>query len=137
VESENARIVIIDSLVGYLNAMPSEHFLTLHLHELLSYLSQQGVTSLLIMTQHGFFNSETPIDASYLADTVLYLRYYEAFGEIRQAISVIKKRTGRHERTVRDLRMNGGIQIGRPLRDFRGVLSGDPEYLGASQPEQE
>jgi circadian clock protein KaiC len=132
VEEYGASIVVIDSLSGYLNAMPSERFLTLHLHELLTYLSQQGVTTLLLLTQHGLTEhpNESVVDTSYLADTVLLLRYFESFGEVRQALSVIKKRTGRHERTIRELNMNGGIKIGEPLREFQGVLSGVPEYLG-------
>jgi circadian clock protein KaiC len=126
------RIIVIDSLNGYLNAMPSEQFLTLHLHELLSYLGQRGVTTVLVMTQHGIVANDavTPLDASYLADTVILLRYFEAAGEIRQAISVIKKRTGRHERTIRELRFDKGLTVGEPLRDFQGVLTGTPEYIG-------
>jgi circadian clock protein KaiC len=131
-ENEDCKVVVLDSLVGYLNAMPSERFLALHLHELLSYLGQQGVTTILLMTQHGMVMTEQhmPIDASYLADTVLLLRYFEAFGQVRQAISVIKKRTGKHERTIRELRFDGGIRIGEPLVNFRGVLTGTPEYVG-------
>jgi circadian clock protein KaiC len=134
VEREDCKLVVLDSLVGYLNAMPSERFLALHLHELLTYLGQQAVTSILLMTQHGMVTTDQhmPIDASYLADTVLLLRYFEAFGQVRQAISVIKKRTGRHERTIRELRFDGGIRIGEPLVNFRGVLTGTPEYLGES-----
>ncbi|MCI0490183.1 MAG: circadian clock protein KaiC, partial [Blastocatellia bacterium] len=100
VESDKAGIIVIDSLSGYMNAMPSEQFLVLHLHELLTYLGQQGVTTLLLMTQHGLIGggAQAAVDASYLSDTVILLRHFEAFGEIRQAISVIKKRTGKHER---------------------------------------
>ena len=134
VERDKARIIVIDSLSGYMNAMPSEQFLALHLHELLTYLGQQGVTTLLLMTQHGLIGSGThvPVDASYLSDTVILLRYFEAFGEIRQAIAVIKKRTGKHERTVRELRFDKGIIIGEPVRDFQGVLTGVPEFVGNS-----
>jgi circadian clock protein KaiC len=127
-----SRVVVIDSLNGYLNAMPSEQFLTLHLHELLSYLGQRGVTTVLVMTQHGIVANDaiSPVDASYLADTVMLLRYFEAAGEVRQAISVIKKRTGRHERTIRELRFDKGLVVGEPLRNFQGVLSGTPEFVG-------
>ena len=131
VEQEGTRLVVIDSLNGYLNAMPSERLLTLHLHELLSYLGQQGVTTLLLMAQHGIVGTEmqSPVDASYLADTVLLLRYFEAAGEVRQAISVIKKRTGRHERSIRELRFNGTLTVGEPLREFQGVLTGTPTFF--------
>jgi circadian clock protein KaiC len=130
VEQNHARLVVIDTLNGYMNAMPSDRFLTLHLHELLSYLGQQGVTTLMLMTQHGIIGPEAtyPIDASYLADSVILLRYFEAVGEVRQALSVIKKRTGRHERTIRELSFDGGITIGEPVHDFHGVLSGVPQF---------
>jgi circadian clock protein KaiC len=122
---------MIDSLNGYLHAMPSERFLMLHLHELLAYLGQRGVTTLLLMAQQGTIASysDLPIEASYLADTVIALRYFEAFGEVRQAISVVKKRTGRHRRTIHELRLDGGITIGEPLREFMGVLSGSPQLV--------
>jgi circadian clock protein KaiC len=125
------RVIVIDSLNGYLNSMPSEQYLTLHLHELLAYLGQLGVTTIVLMTQHGLVASEstTPVDASYLADTVMLLRYFEATGEIRQAISVMKKRTGRHERTIRELKFDQGISVGEPLRGFQGVLSGNPQLI--------
>jgi circadian clock protein KaiC len=131
VEEKNCRLVVIDSLNGYLNAMPSDRFLPLHLHELLSYLGHRGVTTLMTMTQHGLVGgAEVPIDVSYVADTVILLRYFEAFGEVRQAISVIKKRTGKHERTVREFRIDNGLAVGDPLREFRGVLTGSPEFIG-------
>lgn len=134
VEQENSRLVMIDSLNGYLNAMPSERHLTLHLHELLTYLGQQGVTSLLLMAQHGLVGGsiQVPVDASYLADTVILMRYFEAVGEVRQAVSVIKKRTGRHERTIREVRFESGkgILIGEPVRDFQGVLNGSLGFVG-------
>lgn len=132
VEEDRTRMIVIDSLNGYLNAMPNERFLTLHLHELLAYLGQQGVTTLMLMAQHGLVGStmQVPVDASYLADTVLLLRYFEARGEVRQAISVIKKRSGRHERAIRELQFGNGLAIGEPLREFQGVLSGTPEYVG-------
>lgn len=133
VEEDEAGLVVLDSLNGYLNAMPSERYLTLHLHELLSYLGNKGVTTLLLMAQHGMVGSvvEGPVDASYLADTVLLLRYFEATGEVRRAISVIKKRTGRHERTIRELRFQDGLAVGEPLREFQGVLSGSPSFVGS------
>ena len=137
VEKNDARIVAIDSLNGYLNAMPEERFLTIQLHELLMYLSQKGVASLLIGAHHGIIGSQmqAPVDASYLADAVILLRYFEAHGEVRQAISVVKKRGGRHERTIREYGMdNGSIRVGAPLREFRGVLTGVPVYQGSTDP---
>lgn len=133
VESNGSNLVVIDSLNGYLHAMPSDRYLTLHMHELLTYLGQQGVTTLLLMSQYGIIGGETrsPIDASYLADTVLLLRYFEAFGEVRKAISVIKKRTGRHEHAIRELYFDNGIRVGEPLRHFRGVLHGSAQYIGS------
>lgn len=133
-EKNQSSIVVIDSLNGYLNAMPSDRFLPLHLHELLTYLGHKGITTLMTMTQHGLMGTAVgvPIDVSYIADSVIMLRYFEAFGEVRQAISVIKKRTGKHERTVRELRMDNGLEVGEPLRGFRGVLAGVPEYIGSS-----
>jgi circadian clock protein KaiC len=124
-------VVVIDSLNGYLNAMPSERHLTLHLHELLMYLGEQGVCTLMLLAQHGMVGNVTaPVDASYLADSVILIRYFEAFGEIRQALSVLKKRTGQHERTLREVTHDNGIYVGPPLRDFQGVLTGSPEYAG-------
>jgi len=134
VEQERSRVVVIDSLNGYLNAMPSERHLTLHLHELLTYLGQRVTSTLLLMAQHGLVGStvQVPVDASYLADTVILMRYYEVVGEVRQAVSVIKKRTGRHERTIREVRFRGGqgLVIGEPVRDFQGVLNGSPAFVG-------
>jgi circadian clock protein KaiC len=131
VQELGTRMVVIDSLNGYLNAMPSERFLALHLHELLTFLGQQGVNTLLLMTEHGLIgrNEGFPIDASYLADTVILLRYFEADGDVRQAVSVIKKRTGRHERSIRELRFEDGLKIGEPLRGMQGVLAGTPQFL--------
>jgi circadian clock protein KaiC len=137
VEESNVKVVVVDSLNGYLNAMPEERFLTIQLHELLMYLSQQGVATLLIGAHHGVIGSQmsTPVDASYLADAVLLLRYFESRGEVRQAISVVKKRGGRHERTIREFSMSEGrIRVGEALRDFRGVLTGVPVYEGATDP---
>jgi circadian clock protein KaiC len=130
VEEHKSAIVVIDSLNGYLNSMPDEKFLVVQLHELLTYLGQQGVATLLVAAQHGMISSHmsAPVDASYLADSVVLLRYFEAEGEVRQAVSVIKKRGGEHERSIREFRMAGGrISVGQPLRDYRGVFSGVPE----------
>jgi circadian clock protein KaiC len=130
-----ARIVVIDSLNGYLHAMPEERFLTAQLHELLTYLGHKGVVSFLVMAQHGMIgHMQSPVDTTYLADTVILFRYFEAAGEIRRAISVLKKRTGRHERTIREIHLDGGIRIGEPLRDFEGVLTGTPTYRGDDGP---
>ena len=130
VETHNASVVVVDSLNGFLNSMPDEKFLVVQLHELLTYLGQQGVGSLLISAHQGLISSNmsSPVDASYLADSVLLLRYYEADGEVHQAISVVKKRGGDHERTIREFRMQGSrIRVGEPLRQYRGVLSGIPQ----------
>jgi circadian clock protein KaiC len=124
-----ASVVVIDSLNGYLNAMPEERFLVIQLHELLSYLGQQGVATVLVSAHQGLIGTAmtSPVDASYLADAVILLRYFEARGEVRQAISVLKKRSGPHERTIREMRFaDGKISIGQPLREFRGVLTGVP-----------
>lgn len=137
VEHDGVKVVVIDSLNGYLNAMPEDRFLVIQLHELLMYLSQQGVASLLISAHHGIVGAPTqaPVDASYLADAVVLFRYFEAQGEVRQAISVMKKRGGKHERTIREYTMgDGGIKVGEPLREFRGVLTGVPVYEGAKEP---
>jgi len=132
-EGNEARLVVIDSLNGYLQSMPSEKLLTIHLHELLTYLGQRGVTAILIMAQHGLVSAttEAPVDTSYLADTVILTRFFETSGEVRQAVSVIKKRTGHHERTIREMRLDSrGIIIGEPLREFEAVLSGAPMFVG-------
>ncbi|HYO10727.1 MAG TPA: ATPase domain-containing protein [Tepidisphaeraceae bacterium] len=136
VENQHARVVIIDSLNGYLNAMPEERFLTIHMHELLTYLSQKGVLSILVMAQHGLMGRmESPLDVSYLSDSVLLLRYFESQGSIRQAISVMKKRTGAHERTIREFAITPeGLRVGEPLVDFHAVLTGVPTYTGKEMP---
>jgi circadian clock protein KaiC len=129
VEQRDARIVVIDTLNGYLSSMPSEKLLTIHLHELLSALGRLGVTTIMVNAQHGIVGAEvtSQVDASYLADAVITLRYFESGGEVRQAISVIKKRTGAHERSIRELTIGtGGIRLGEPLHDFQGVLTGLP-----------
>jgi len=132
VDEEDLRIVVIDSMNGFLNAMPHEQFLALQLHELLAYLAQQGVTTILTLAQHGFIGAmNTTVDVSYLADTVIYFRYFENAGAIRQAISVLKKRSGSHERTIRELILEkNSIRVGPPLKDFEGLLSGTPTYVG-------
>ncbi|MBI3546198.1 MAG: AAA family ATPase [Gammaproteobacteria bacterium] len=131
VEQDHAGVIVIDSLNGYLNAMPEERFLIIQLHELLKYLGQQGVASLLVAAHAGLIGGpmQAPVDATYLADAVVLLRYFETKGEVRQAISVVKKRGGEHERTIREFSMhNGGIHVGEPLRNFRGVLTGVPTF---------
>lgn len=133
VEQGGAAVVVIDSLNGYLQAMPDERFLTAQMHELLTYLNQHGVVTILVMAQHGFMGTamNSPVDVSYLADTVVLLRYFEAAGAIRRAVSVIKKRTGAHEDTIRELRLSqSGIIVGKPLSEFQGVLTGVPSYSG-------
>lgn len=130
VEQRRASILVIDSLNGYLNSMPDEKFLIVQMHELLTYLGQQGVATVLVAAHRGLIGSQmsAPVDASYLADAVLLLRFFEADGEVRQAISVVKMRGGEHERTIREFVMKGGrIKVGEPLRDYRGVLTGVPE----------
>lgn len=132
VDNEDVKVVVIDSLNGFLQSMPGEQFLALHLHELLTYLNHKGVVSLLILAQAGLVgNVQTPADVSYLADNILVLRYFEAQGEVRQAISMIKKRSGAHEHTIRELRLGpDSIRVGEPLANFHGVLSGIPALVG-------
>ena len=134
VETNATRVVVIDSLNGFLNSMPGELDLILHLHELLAFLNQKGVVTLLIMTQHGLVGTmQTQVDVSYLADTVMLLRYFEAQGQIRQSVAVLKKRMGNHEKTLRELSFRpGAIEIGKALDDLRGVLTGVPEFVGDS-----
>ena len=129
VEQDGARMVVVDSLNGYLNAMPEERYLTIQLHEMLTYLAQQGVVTLMVVAQRGLLGAgmQTPVDASYLADTVIALRYFEAKGALRRAVSVVKKRSGAHEDTLREMSLRrGGIVVGEPLHDFHGVMSGIP-----------
>ena len=136
VEKNNASFIVIDSLNGYLNGMPSERFLMIHMHELLSYLGHEGVVTLLTIAQHGMLGAamQTPVDVSFLADTVILLRFFEASGSVRQAISVVKKRRGAHERTLREMNIGStGMQIGEVLTDFQGVLTGVPRYLGKDE----
>ena len=136
VENHGARLVMIDSLSGYFNAMSGEKFVLIQLHELLAYLAKMGVVTLLINAQKGLIGRmSSDIDVSYLADTVILLRYFEAEGQVRQALSVLKKRTGAHERTIRELTLTAkGVRVGEPLRDFAGVLTGVPHPVGAGRP---
>jgi circadian clock protein KaiC len=129
----NVRVVVIDSLNGYLHAMPQEEFLTLQLHELLSFLGNQGVLTLLVLAQQGMMGAmmTTPVDLTYLADTVIITRYFEAMGQIKKAVSVLKKRGGAHESTIREFTIDrGGIEVGEPLANFQGVLTGVPVFHG-------
>lgn len=132
VEQDDVSVVVLDSLSGYQNAMPEEQFLLLQMHELLTYLNQQGVLTLLVLAQHGLVgHMQSPVDLTYLSDAVLLLRFFEAFGELRRAISVIKKRTGGHEGSIREYRIGpDGLRVGAPLRNFSGVLTGVPTFVG-------
>ena len=136
VEQDGARVVVIDSLNGYMNAMPDERFLVLQMHELLSYLNQVGVMTLVVLAQHGLMGPmQTPIDISYLSDAVLMLRYFEVAGQVHRAISVVKKRSGRHEHSIREYLLGpGGIKVGPPLTQFTGIFTGTPSYTGNRNP---
>ncbi|HJU18361.1 MAG TPA: ATPase domain-containing protein [Stellaceae bacterium] len=136
VEQDGIRVVIIDSLNGYMNAMPEERFLVLQMHELLSTLNQLGVVTILVLAQHGLMGPmQTPLDISYLSDAVVMLRYFEAEGRVRRAISVVKKRSGAHEDTIREFRLTGeGVKVGPPLTEFQGILTGVPHYRGGTNP---
>jgi circadian clock protein KaiC len=136
VDEQNIRTVVIDSLNGYQASMPEEQYVILHLHELLQYLNRQGTATFLTVAQHGMIGDmKQTIDVTYLADSVLMLRYFEALGRVRRAISVIKKRTGPHEDTIREFRItNRGIEVGPALKEFQGVLRGVPTYLGGTEP---
>src|SRR5688572_26199149 len=133
VEKHGTRMVVLDSLNGYVNAMPQDDFMNLHLHELLTFLNQRGVVTLMTLAQQGLIGPMgTPVDVSYLADTVILTRFFEAGGAVHKAISVIKKRSGAHETTIRELRMTRqGVEIGEPLGDFQGVLTGVPQFVGS------
>jgi circadian clock protein KaiC len=132
VVDQGVSMVVIDSLNGYQAAMPEEHALLLHMHELLQYLNRRGVSTFLTVAQHGLVGDmKSPVDVTYLADTVVLMRYFEADGRVRRAVSVIKKRTGPHEDTIREFQITGqGIQVGPALREFQGVLRGVPTYVG-------
>ncbi len=132
VKAHNVRIVVIDSLNGYMQAMPDVKFLNIQLHELLSYLNRQGVLTLMTVAQHGLVgHMQTPIDLTYLADSVILLRFFEQGGRIKKAISVIKKRIGKHEDSIREFRIDDqGVRVGEPLEEFHGVLTGTPTFAG-------
>ena len=136
VDASQVKTVVIDSLNGYQAAMPEEHSLLLHMHELLQYLNRQGATTFVTVAQHGLVGDmKSPVDITYLADSVILLRYFEAMGRVRRAISVIKKRSGSHEDTIREYRIGRtGLSIGKPLEDFQGVLRGVPTYTGSHNP---
>jgi circadian clock protein KaiC len=128
IDHHGVKTIVIDSLNGYQAAMPEEQFLVLHMHELLQYLNRQGASTFLLVAQHGLVGDmKSPVDVTYLADTVILLRYFEAFGQVRRALSVIKKRFGSHENTIREIRVDSsGIAIGEPLTGFQGILRGVP-----------
>lgn len=134
VEHEGVRMVVIDSLNGYIHAMPQEQSLLLQLHELLSYLNRQGVVTLIVLAQQGLMGPmQTPVDVTYLADSTIITRYFEARGAVHKAISVVKKRSGPHEDTIRELNIgDGGVRVGEPLEHFRGVMTGVPVYTGTA-----
>ncbi|CCE04580.1 conserved hypothetical protein [Bradyrhizobium sp. STM 3843] len=135
VESDGARVIVIDSLNGYLAAMPDERFLVLQMHELLTYLGQKGVLTILVLAQHGLVGPmDTPLDISYLSDAVVMLRYFEVGGSVRRALSVVKKRSGNHEHTIREFQLTrSGIALGPPLTQFSGIFSGTPVYRGEQE----
>lgn len=136
VDSAQAKTIVIDSLNGYQAAMPQENALILHIHELLQYLNRQGANTFLTVAQHGLVGDmKAPVDVTYLADTVILLRYFEAVGHVRRAVSVIKKRTGAHEASIREYRIGqGGLVLGEPLTAFQGVLRGIPTFVGNAAP---
>ena len=139
VEDNAVRTVVLDSLNGYQQAMPEEQSLILHMHELLQFLNRSGIATFLTVAQHGLVGDmKTPVDVTYLADTVILLRFFEASGRVRRAISVIKKRTGAHEDTIREFKISsGGLSLGAPLHHFHGVLRGIPTYTGKTMPPPE
>jgi circadian clock protein KaiC len=135
VDRDQVKLIVVDSLSGYLSAMPEERFLATHIHELLTYLTYRNVVTVLTLAQHGVLGEhvQSPVDLSYLADTVLLVRYFEAFGAIRRALSVVKKRSGPHEVLVREMTIAApqGIRIGEPLDGFQGILAGRPSFAGS------
>ncbi len=136
VTQRNVQMLLIDSLNGYLNAMPDERFLVLQMHELLSYLNQVGVVTIMVLAQHGLLgHMKTPADLSYLSDSIIMLRYFEAEGRVRRAISVLKKRSGKHEDAIREFQLTSeGLKVGPPLTQFSGIFTGTPTYAGGQQP---
>jgi circadian clock protein KaiC len=135
IKSQRIRTVVIDSLNGFQSAMPEENSLILHMHELLQCLNRQGVATFMTVAQRGLVGDmQTPVDVTYLVDSVIVLRYFEAMGQVRRAISVIKKRAGFHETTIREFRISdAGLTLGEPLESFHGVLHGVPTYTGKQQ----
>ncbi|MEF2551674.1 ATPase domain-containing protein [Aurantimonas sp. A2-1-M11] len=136
VDQAQAKTVVIDSLTGYQASMPDEKALVLHVHELLQYLNRQGATTFLTLAQHGLVGDmKSPVDVTYIADTVILLRYFEALGTVRRAVSVIKKRSGRHEDTIREYHIGkGGLNLGEPIKNFQGVLRGVPVFVEDLRP---
>ena len=137
VERDKTQMLVIDSINGYMQSMPEERLLPVQVHELLTYLSSEGVTTIMTLVQRGIFGNpvDEAADVSYLADTVILLRYFEVHGAVRQSISVVKKRSGNHEKTIRECRVKkGGFDVGAPLREFQGVLTGVPQYFGEMEP---
>jgi circadian clock protein KaiC len=137
VENDKCSLVIIDSINGYMQSMPEERLLPIQIHELLSFLANNGVTCIMTLVQHGIFGNpvDEAVEVSYLADTVILMRYFEVAGTVRQAISVVKRRSGDHERTIRECKVQkGGLFVGQPLHEFQGVLTGVPQYLGNAAP---
>jgi circadian clock protein KaiC len=127
------RVVVIDSLNSYIASMPEEHALVLHIHELLASMGNRGVATILILAQHGLVgDAQAPLDLSFLTDAIVLLRYFEAEGEVRKAVSVLKSRSGLHETAIREYRLNPvqGISVGPPIRAFQGVLTGVPSFIG-------
>ena len=133
--AQGVGIVVLDSLSGYQNAMPEEQFMVLQMHELLTFLNQQGVLTILVLAQHGLVGAmQSPVDLTYLSDTVLLLRFFESAGELRRAISVLKKRTGGHEPSIREYRIDKhGLRVGEPLHQFSGILTGVPTFAGGNE----
>jgi circadian clock protein KaiC len=136
VDRARAKTIVIDSLNGYQAAMPEENSLILHIHELIQYLNRQGANTFVTVAQHGLVGDmKAPVDVTYLADSVILLRYFEASGKVRRAVSIIKKRTGRHEDTIREFRINErGLGLGGPLEEFQGILRGVPTFVGTARP---
>ena len=134
VDRADAKTVVIDSLNGYQAAMPEEHALILHVHVLLQYLNRRGANTFLTVAQHGLMGAmRAPVDVTYLADTVILLRYFELLGRVRRAVSIIKKRTGPHEDTIREFHIDkGGLKLGAPLDQFQGILQGVPTLVGTT-----
>jgi len=140
VDTQKLRVLVIDSMNGLLNAMPNEQFLAMQLHELFAYTGQQGIATIITLAQAGVIgtNMQSPVDVSYLADTILLFRYFERAGQIRQALSVVKKRSGPHERTIRELFLeNGRVFVGKPLSQFEGVLTGVPKLIPHDAPQED